>query len=267
MGQHRCDVEVIQSAFWQTNTGVITDPNGNVVLVDPGVLPAELDKIVGRMEQQRVVAALATHEDWDHVLWPDVPDGNIARLAHPETVRMLSTAREELLASLISAEDELGVSWNHDLVGRLDAVPDATVVITDHIHVTFIATPGHTEGHASITLEGEGILFAGDMLSDIDIPMIANSPGALGAYRRSLAILEPLIESANTIIPGHGTPCGPEDACNRLRFDRMYLDALRHDVDRIPSLDDILPGDPRALRAENREAHQQHLRMLANAPG
>lgn len=257
------EVAVIQSAFWQTNTAIITDPDGGIVLIDPGVLPDELRSIARRVGEGRLIAALSTHEDWDHVLWARELGHGAPRLAHPETVRILTDHRETLLTSLTEAERELSVAWDHDLAGRLDPIPQQTVAFGEHIRVTFIPTPGHTDGHASLVLEGEGAIFAGDMLSDVDIPILAETPGSLDAYIRSLDVLQHLLADARTIIPGHGAPCDRDVARQRLDRDRAYVDSLGKGRATGSWPERPIPDDPRWQRVENRETHRYHIKAMA----
>jgi hydroxyacylglutathione hydrolase len=247
-------VEVLQSAFWRTNTGIITAPDDSVILIDPGVFPNELSSIAGRIGGHQLAAALSTHEDWDHVLWsPDLPT-EAPRLAHPDTVRILEEQREHFLNELMRWEDDLGVSWDHDLVGRLQPI-EANVITLAGISIRIVPTPGHTPGHTSLWLEDERVLFAGDMISDIDIPMLSSAKEAARTYLHSLQTLEPLIAQASRVIPGHGTPCDGDEASQRMAADRAYIVAL-------------LAGDPvngtelRMTTKENREAHGANVATL-----
>jgi glyoxylase-like metal-dependent hydrolase (beta-lactamase superfamily II) len=251
----------MQSTFWMTNTGLITGADGSVVLVDPGVLPDELAEIARRAGKGRLRAAISTHEDWDHVLWSRDLPARIPRLALPETVRMLEMQRDEVLRSLAREEASLGVRWEHDLVGRLDPV-ETNPLVLGNMRITLVPTPGHTMGHASLWLEDDGVLFAGDMLSDVDIPMLAPVPGVARIYLRSLETLEAHLHAAMMIVPGHGTPCGREEARSRLDADRAYMESLiawsDDGVPEPPNLNSLLPGDPRVLRHENIDAHRQN---------
>ena len=76
---------------------------------------------------------------------------------------------------------------------------------------TVIATPGHTEGHASLLL-ADGVLISGDALATLDVLSRETGPRLLPdalngdpqRTRASLATLEGL--DAGTILPGHGEP-------------------------------------------------------------
>jgi glyoxylase-like metal-dependent hydrolase (beta-lactamase superfamily II) len=51
--------------------------------------------------------------------------------------------------------------------------------------------------------------------------------GSLSAYLATLDRLEPLIEGATWVVPGHSMPIDPVQAAAVLREDRAYLEALR----------------------------------------
>jgi glyoxylase-like metal-dependent hydrolase (beta-lactamase superfamily II) len=70
-----------------------------------------------------------------------------------------------------------------------------------------------------------GVLIAGDYLSPVEIPMVSES-GSASAYLATLARLEPLVEQAEHVVPGHGQPIDGTRAAAILREDRAYLEAL-----------------------------------------
>lgn len=75
-----------------------------------------------------------------------------------------------------------------------------------------VATPGHTEGHVSFHLPGQGVLIAGDAIATYDPITGARGPrlvhDAVNAdparTRASLGALEAV--AADTLLPGHGDP-------------------------------------------------------------
>jgi glyoxylase-like metal-dependent hydrolase (beta-lactamase superfamily II) len=70
-----------------------------------------------------------------------------------------------------------------------------------------------------------GVLVAGDYLSPVEIPMISRG-GSVSAYLATLARLEPLVEEAEQVVPGHGGPIDGTRALAILREDRAYLEVL-----------------------------------------
>ena len=77
-------------------------------------------------------------------------------------------------------------------------------------------------------LADRGVLLAGDMFSDVLIPLLdRRRPDQVGAYETALDRLEESVRQVDVLIPGHGAVAeGPEVAA-RLAADRAYIDALR----------------------------------------
>ncbi len=95
----------------------------------------------------------------------------------------------------------------------------------------------HAVGHVAVLLADRRVLLAGDMLSDVLIPLLdARRPDQVGAYETALDRLEDAARHVDVLVPGHGAVAeGPEVAA-RLAADRAYVDALRRGED---------PVDPR----------------------
>ena len=85
---------------------------------------------------------------------------------------------------------------------------------------------GHTEDGMAVWIPWARILVAGDYLSPVEIPMLSES-GSLSAYLATLDRLEPLVEQADHVVPGHGEPIDGTRAAAILREDRAYLQALQ----------------------------------------
>jgi hypothetical protein len=71
----------------------------------------------------------------------------------------------------------------------------------------------------------------GDYLSDVELPMISEG-GSLAGYRATLARLAPLVEEADAVVPGHGSPHDRERALRILDEDVEYLDAVERGEER-----------------------------------
>ena len=86
----------------------------------------------------------------------------------------------------------------------------------------------HAVGHAAVLLADRGVLLAGDMLSDVLIPLFdARQHDQLGAYETALDRLGEAARHVDVVVPGHGAVAeGPEVAA-RFDADRAYIDALR----------------------------------------
>ena len=91
------------------------------------------------------------------------------------------------------------------------------------------------------------VLVAGDYLSPVEIPMLSEG-GSIAAYLATLKRLEPLVEQADHVVPGHGGPIDGTRALAILREDRAYLEALQagEDADAPARAPDEVPArDPR----------------------
>jgi glyoxylase-like metal-dependent hydrolase (beta-lactamase superfamily II) len=62
----------------------------------------------------------------------------------------------------------------------------------------------------------------------VEIPMLSEG-GSLDGYRATLTRLEPLVEQASWVVPGHGTPLDREHARQILAEDVAYIEQLGND--------------------------------------
>jgi len=221
-------VQLVTSELYRTATGVVTGADGQVLLVDPGVLPGELAALAAELggSGRRVAAAVATHAHWDHVLWAEAL-GPAPRYATETTVRLLASQRERLVEEPMRAwSDEHYSDFDVAAAGRLTAAP-AGVIPWPGPGVRLVPAGGHCPGHAGVVVEPDGVLFAGDMLSDLELPWpdweLEQDP--LAAYRRGLDALA-AVPGVELVVPGHGGPGDAAELRRRVDADRGYLDAL-----------------------------------------
>jgi glyoxylase-like metal-dependent hydrolase (beta-lactamase superfamily II) len=86
----------------------------------------------------------------------------------------------------------------------------------------------HAVGHAAVLLADRGVLLAGDMLSDVLIPLLdARRPGQVGAYATALERLGEAARHVDVLVPGHGAVAEGTEVAARLAADHAYIDALR----------------------------------------
>jgi glyoxylase-like metal-dependent hydrolase (beta-lactamase superfamily II) len=250
VGLH-ADVVVASSRAYQT-TCTLVRASGEAFCIDSPVFPDELE-ILPAMAQQAgftVVGLLATHADWDHLLgryaFPEAPLGcaetTAARLvgAPGEAQRELRAFDEELYVdrprplSLPSAQ-RLPVPGKLDLGDReLELQP----------------AEGHTEDGMAVWVPWARVLVCGDYLSPLEIPMLRGK-GSASAYLATLARLEPLVDEAEHVVPGHGGPIDSVRAAAILREDRAYLEALLEhgEAAKLPLA--RRTGEQRRIHAEN----------------
>jgi hydroxyacylglutathione hydrolase len=85
---------------------------------------------------------------------------------------------------------------------------------------------GHAPGHGAVFLPDGGVLVAGDMCSDLEIPLldtVADDP--LGDYRTGLERLAS-VPGVRQVVPGHGHVGDASEFERRLTADFAYLDTL-----------------------------------------
>jgi glyoxylase-like metal-dependent hydrolase (beta-lactamase superfamily II) len=86
----------------------------------------------------------------------------------------------------------------------------------------------HAIGHAAVLLADRGVLLAGDMLSDVLIPLLdAGRPDQVGAYETALDQLGEAARHVDVLVPGHGAVAKGREVAARLAADNSYIDALR----------------------------------------
>ena len=144
---------------------------------------AELAQLAADLRElgQRPEAAWSTHPHWDHVLWSREL-GSAPRYATPAAAAVAETERAEL------AREAQRSAPGHDfaLLGRLTPL-DAAAVPWDGPEARLIVHDGHAPGHGAVFLPGTGVLVAGDMCSDVEIPLLdLAAPDPLGGYRAGL---------------------------------------------------------------------------------
>ena len=213
-------VWVRQSDWGWTNSIVVRGEDG-LIVVDPGIEGSELDQLADEVDRLGipVVAGFSTHPHWDHLLWHD-RFGDVPRYATAACAQLATEARER--AQAMAAESAPGIPL--ELVALVTPLPADRGPVPGLI----IEHRAHAVGHAAILLADRRVLLAGDMLSDVLIPLLdARRADQVGAYETALDRLGEATRHVDVVVPGHGAVAeGPEVAA-RLAADHAYIDALR----------------------------------------
>ncbi len=232
-------VLVHQSEVLENNAVVVQGRDG-VLLVDPGLTHAELTCLAQDLRElgQPVAAGFATHPDWDHVLWHaefgDVPRYGTARCADYLRDLLAKPDWKTLVAEGLPPEIADDVPM--DLFGRVTGLPAGTAYLPwDGPRARIIEHPAHAPGHAALLIEERGVLVAGDMLSDVLVPMFDTAADPIEDYLTGLQLLEAVADEVDVVIPGHGSVATGQVRA-RIELDRAYVQALR---------DGREPDDPR----------------------
>jgi glyoxylase-like metal-dependent hydrolase (beta-lactamase superfamily II) len=242
-------VFVATAETYTTTTTIVAGDDGHCLLVDPAVSVADLGALARWLSGRglRPAAGWSTHPHWDHLLWSRAL-GKVPRYATPRAVAVAARSRAELVEAVQESAP------GHDLVlfGQVEALtgqeigwPGPRAFVYPH--------DAHAPGHGAVFLTDSGVLMAGDMCSDIEIPLPdLDAPDPFGGYRAGLDILAG-IPGVTVVVPGHGHAGDAAEFRRRLAADRAYLDAVAAGADH---------PDPRLtedwLRAE-------HARALARA--
>jgi glyoxylase-like metal-dependent hydrolase (beta-lactamase superfamily II) len=247
------DVVVVTSRFWQT-TCTLVRSGEEAFCVDSPVLPDELELLpaIAAQAEFRVVGCLATHADWDHLLgryaFGDAPLG----LAESSAARLRNepgVAQRELR----EFDEEHYVERPAPLVlSGPQALPVPGHCGIGERELELHPADGHTVDGMAVWVPWASVLVCGDYLSPVEIPWISAS-GSLSAYLATLQRLEPLVERAAHVVPGHGGTLEPERALAILREDRAYLEALRERGADAPLPLARRTGAQRKIHAENAE--------------
>src|SRR5690606_26655239 len=146
---------------------------GAVVIVR--LLPPPTPSLPRGRRSRRRVAGFATHPDWDHVLWhPDL--GDVPRYGTRLCRQVMGDLRADPRWRARAAEslpEEIAGDVPLDLFGLIDPLPaGATTIPWDGPRVEIVEHLAHAPGHAALLVPGSRTLVAGDMLSDLFVPML-----------------------------------------------------------------------------------------------
>lgn len=296
-------VHVATAEIWTSITTVVVSPDGRALVVDPGITVEEVESLATALSHRgwRVTAGFSTHPHWDHVLWSRSL-GDVPRWACPTAVR----AQERSLAEDLTKVEREAPGHDLALFGRLtpltSTAADSSTVgsVPGTVRLPWPDAPGgasssgaartpgggrgagepvvlvvehraHAPGHGALVLPGAGVIVVGDMLSDIEVPLLdLESPDPVGEYRAGLDTLEHAISEhgVHTLVPGHGHVCTGSDAIwERFGADRAYLDDLEaaagDDTDDTDGSDGS--GDPRVTGEWVAGEHRRQLAHLRRA--
>jgi len=220
-------IRVFTSALYMTTSGVVFGKDGALV-IDPNLLPREIDAIHWYVEQSEKPAKylLYTHHHWDHILGGQAfPSAR--RLAH----RCFPGAMDSHtpLDEIRRFDDEYYIDRHppFEFQPPHDLVEDGWTGDLGDIEFKLIHLPGHAIDMLGVHIPAEKTLFASDMLSDVELPMIE---GDGSEYLASLRKIDTLVTAGQveTLVPGHGhVTRGVEAIRARIVEDSAYIDRLR----------------------------------------
>jgi len=241
-------VLVATSELYLTTTTVVTGPDGGCLVIDPAITVADVSALAAELRARGLtpVAGFATHPHWDHVLW-SAELGDVPRYASPRAAETALLHRDELVA------ESRASAPGHDpaLIGRLTPLGEGeTDIPWPGSRAQVVIHDGHAPGHAAVFLPETGVLLAGDMLSDVEIPIpdLATAD-PLGDYHAGLDRLAAVL-GVRHVVPGHGHVGDAAEFRRRLGADLNYLATVARGED---------TGDPRLTQDWLRQTHEAQL--------
>jgi len=273
-------VHVATSVVYATTSTVVVGDGGTCLVVDPGVTADELDGLGRACADRgwRPVAVWSTHGHWDHRLDGPVLRG-VPRFAVPRPPGRAGSDERARLAAERDADDELARVLSErpgDRAAPIAPVPRAAPLarVPEPLRASLtgpwagldlagwrgptilvLTHRAHSPDSSALLVPAAGVLVAGDLLSDVEIPLLdEDAADPVADHRAALAALAST--HAALVVPGHGRP--GDDLAARVARDRAYLDALTADVRSA----DAGPHDARLSCAWQRATHDRQ-RALA----
>lgn len=225
-------VWVHQSTFCQSNAVVVQGQSG-LLLIDPGVTGAEIGCLADDLRDlgQPVVAGFSTHPHWDHLLWDDrlgaPPRYGTSRCAAVVRARLSDPGAKARVIAMMPPD--LADQVPLELLGAITGLPaELTELPWDGPTVRIIEHQAHAPGHAALLIPECRVLVAGDLLSDVLIPMldVSGAPDPIEDYLAALNLIADVADAVDVVIPGHGAVGGNEQLQVRIDQDRSYLHAV-----------------------------------------
>ncbi|MDI2131310.1 MBL fold metallo-hydrolase [Yinghuangia seranimata] len=242
----------VRQSEWVWSNAVVVRGESGLVLVDPGIDGSDLNELADDVERLgiRVVAGFSTHPHWDHLLWHS-RFGDVPRYATSACANLAGQARKQ--AQEMAADSASGIPL--DLIALVTPLPADGGPVPGEI----IEHQAHAVGHAAVLLADRGVLLAGDMLSDVLIPLFDfRQEGQVDTYGTALDRLGEAARHVDVVVPGHGAVAtGPEVAA-RFAADRAYVDALRRGEE---------PADVRLAQNWLAGPHEANVKQAGYSPG
>jgi glyoxylase-like metal-dependent hydrolase (beta-lactamase superfamily II) len=253
---------VFRTRVAEMNFGLFTLA-GRRVLIDPGGLQEDADALLAVMAGQKPDMLVITHSHWDHILgaryFQEVMVIVQQRFTTTAEAGRLYMAKAMAGAALLPKAGKFHLPVPELLVDQQMEIGEGDELLR------LVHTPGHAPDHLSLFHPASGALWAGDLLSDVEVPSVIDS---FADYERTLQRLAELAPQLKILVPGHGSPTSsPVEILRRLHTDRAYLAALRERI--TPAHGQGLPAALRACEDllsaypdGNAEAHRNNVEKI-----
>jgi glyoxylase-like metal-dependent hydrolase (beta-lactamase superfamily II) len=260
-------VHVATSAVYATTSTVVVGDDGSCLVVDPAVTAKEVTDLTSAILDRgwHPVAVWSTHGHWDHAL--DGPGLRglprwaawVAGPSWPGSAEAERDGDDQLAAHVRAHPGDRGA----DVVDAPPipfptasqdppVAPGWTLVDWPARAVHVLTHPAHAPGHTALLVADVGVLVAGDMLSDIEVPLLdLDATDPVADHLAALDAFSALTDAVDVrvVVPGHGAVGDGAELARRLSADRRYLARLAD-----PDAD-----DPRLTTAWLTHAHHRQV--------
>lgn len=213
------------------NTGILHDA-AHAALIDPALLPDEVEDIAAFCEgrQLKVETVVLTHHHWDHLLGAArFPGAHV--VTHQAYIVQTALELEQTRRSIRRYYEAEGVAPAAPFDPPMpDQTVDRVIGLTiGGIRVQLLHTPGHARDHLSVYDPDAACLWAGDLLSDLEIPFVSDR---LDAFEQTLGMFAGM--EIHLLVPGHGSLTRDRaEIMGRIDADRSYLSELRTRIEAV----------------------------------
>jgi hydroxyacylglutathione hydrolase len=178
---------------YDNGTYIVIDDRRDALVIDPAMGERQVMDAI-KEQNLRLVEILNTHGHPDHIYGnAAVKEATKARLAiHKLDAYRLGPGRPPTTFEIPPCDAD-------------DFFDEGPLRYVDDLAITALHTPGHTEGSTCFYFEGEGVIFAGDVIGKAGTGRWDLPGGDREQMERSLERLMRL-PPATTVYSGHGEP-------------------------------------------------------------
>jgi glyoxylase-like metal-dependent hydrolase (beta-lactamase superfamily II) len=222
--QYQKSVWIKQNTPYATNTGIVIHHN-QACLIDPGISPADCESINQFLLKQNadVKFILLTHAHWDHLLGVHYfPQAQV--VTHQKYLDVIRRHQEHLVQQVSAWWESVNRVPIFDWTPPFPMISFAkhSVISLGGLTLSLFHAPGHTSDHIVIYIPYAKVLWAGDMLSDREIPLVED----IVFYQKTLVDMKAF--KACIVVPGHGRPATETvEIQQRFEQDMAYVDNIR----------------------------------------
>ncbi len=198
-------------------------------MIDPGMAPDEVMAIRGYCLSKniQVEAVLLTHFHYDHILGVNAFENTVVITHHlfDQEIKRMASISQSKIDGLIQNGEMTCPVWSLDVHSDWHIKRRQSFLIGE-LEVDVMPLPGHTLDQIGVYVREDRLLWAADMLSDIEIPYLSQSAIE---YQKTLEKVSGL--DVDRLIPGHGNPSySGTDSFERVKRDRGYIREMRKKV-------------------------------------